>query len=170
MKAILLLIALSYCCFSSTQSVDPPFRPATTALPLSVADIPTGPTVAGVFDGRTPCQEIAQALNRPVSSDCFKLKWRLVLYQHPQTRTHTTYRLEGTLYRQRVREGSWTQKTGTKTDSTATVYQLDLNDPNQSVYLMKGDENVLFFLGKDRDLLIGNADFGYTLNRISPKK
>lgn len=30
---------------------------------------------------------------------------------------------------------------------------------------MKGDDNVLFFLDKDRNLLVGNSDFSYTLNR-----
>lgn len=125
------------------------------------------PTVAGIFVGRTPCQELAKELHQPVAADCFKLKWKLILYQDPATRSPTTYRLEGTPYRQHVREGTWKMTTGTKTDPNATVYQLDPDQPDRSVYLLKGDDNVLFFLTNDRQVLIGNADFGYTLNRSS---
>jgi len=33
------------------------------------------------------------------------------------------------------------------------------------LFLRKGDDNVLFFLGQDRKPLVGHADFTYTLQR-----
>jgi hypothetical protein len=36
----------------------------------------------------------------------------------------------------------------------------------RALLLFKGDDNVLFFLDGQQRLLIGNADFSYTLNRV----
>ncbi len=37
-----------------------------------------------IFSGRSPCREMAQALNRAVEPDCFKLKWLLTLHRDPK--------------------------------------------------------------------------------------
>ncbi len=34
-----------------------------------------------------------------------------------------------------------------------------------SLYLLKGDDNILFFVDPNGRLLVGNEDFSYTLNR-----
>lgn len=130
-----------------------------------------------VFSGRTPCSEIAKDVNRSVGSDCFKLKWLLTLRRDPKTLAPTTYHIKGTLYRQEnpdtefPREGTWKVIKGTKTNPNAVVYQLDPARPTDHpaskdgpIYLLKADPNVLFFVGKDGNLLIGNEDFSYTLN------
>jgi hypothetical protein len=100
-----------------------------------------------------------------VNSDCIKLKWDLTLYQDPRTRIPTTYRLKGTFYRERIGEGRWSIIKGTKTDPEAVVYQLDPDKAASSLLFMKADNNVLFFLDKERNLMKGNGDFSYTLNR-----
>lgn len=123
------------------------------------------------FSGRSPCREIARDLNRPVGSDCFKLKWLLTLRRDPKTLAPTTYHLKGTLYRSEnpdrefPREGKWKAIRGTKTNPNAVVYQLDAAGNDGPISLLKADANVLFFVGKDGELLIGNEDFSYTLNR-----
>ena len=128
-------------------------------------------TAAMNFSGRSPCREIAKELNHPVETDCAKLKWSLDLYRDPQTLTPTTYRLRGTLYRneargtETVREGKWKVTKGTKTDPNAIVYALDAFGSDGPIYLLKADRNVLFFVTKDGSVLVGNEDFGYTLNR-----
>ena len=38
--------------------------------------------------------------------------------------------------------------------------------PQGSPAFLKADDNILFFLNKDRNLMVGNADFSYTLNRV----
>lgn len=34
------------------------------------------------------------------------------------------------------------------------------------LYLLKGDDNVLFILDENKELRVGNEDFSYTLNRV----
>ncbi len=128
-------------------------------------------TTETVFTGRSPCQEMAQDLNHPVASDCFKLKWLLTLQRDPKTLIPTTYKLRGTLYyndnngTEHSREGKWKVIRGTKTNPNAVVYQLDAFGADGPISLLKADPNVLFFMRKDGSLLIGNEDFSYTLNR-----
>ena len=128
-------------------------------------------TAAANFSGRTPCVEIAKEINHPVETDCARLKWSLDFYRDPQTLTPTTYRLRGTLYRneaqqtETIREGKWKVTKGTKTDPNAIVYHLDSFGSDGPIYLLKADRDVLFFLAKDRSILVGDNDFSYTLNR-----
>lgn len=124
-----------------------------------------------VFYGRSPCREVAKDMNKAVASDCFKLKWLLTLRRDPKTLAPTTYQLKGTLYRAEnpdrefPREGKWKVTRGTKSNPNAVVYQLDAAGTDGPISLLKADPNVLFFVGKDGNLLIGNEDFSYTLNR-----
>lgn len=130
--------------------------------------IPSGKGVYGVFEGRCACQELAQVLKREVSPDCFKTKWGLDLYQNPDTQAPTTYVLEGSFFRQAIRKGNWRITKGTKTDPNDLVFELEA-DNQQTIYLLKGDDNVLFFLDNDKNILTGNELFNYTLNRVQKK-
>jgi hypothetical protein len=123
-------------------------------------------SVMAVFAGKTPCQEIARELNVNVEEDCFKLKWELTLYQDAKTQTPTSYKMEGTFYRKNIREGKWIMIRGSVPDTEAVVYQLDPDKPDGSIFLLKGDEDVLFMLDRERNLLVGNDEFSYTLNRV----
>ncbi|HKO96613.1 MAG TPA: copper resistance protein NlpE N-terminal domain-containing protein [Pyrinomonadaceae bacterium] len=143
------------------------------ARPLSISasmpDVPTAPAatdaaIVGSFAGRSPCREVATQLNKAVNADCMKVKWDLTLYQDSKLGP-TTYKLKGTFYRKRIGEGRWAIVRGTKTDPAAVVYQLDPDEPQKSLFLLKADENILLFLDKERNLLVGNGDFSYTLNR-----
>lgn len=118
-----------------------------------------------VYTGRTPCAAIARELNLPANPECYKLKWLLTLYQAPHTFKPTRYQLKRTLHRQSIIEGSWTVVKGSAADPQALVYLLDPDKPGYTLYLMKGDDNVLFFLDKERNLLVGNNLFSYTLDR-----
>lgn len=128
--------------------------------------IASGPSVVGRFDGRFPCAEIANDWKITVSPDCWKVKWGLTLYQDPTTHQPTTYHLLGTLNQSAAREGKWAIVRGTKTDPEAIVYQLDSDKPEVSVYLLKGDDDVLFVLDQQRNLRVGNENLSYTLNRV----
>ncbi len=129
----------------------------------------TGAGVLGIFEGRCPCRELATLLKASVSAECFKTKWSLTLLQDPQTRQPTTYELDGSFYRANRRKGNWSIVKGTKNDPNAVVYQLESDNPDQTFYLLKGDDNVLFFLDKNKSLLVGNELFSYTLNRVERK-
>ncbi len=129
----------------------------------------TGPGVVGIFEGRCPCKELATLLKASVSSECFKTKWGLTLLQDPATLKPTTYELDGSFYRNNIRKGSWQVIKGTKNDPNAVVYQLDIENSDAPLFLLKGDDNVLFILDQDKNLLVGNELFSFTFNRAEKK-
>ncbi|MDB5210229.1 MAG: hypothetical protein JWQ30_1056 [Sediminibacterium sp.] len=126
--------------------------------------IPEGATVVGVFDGRSPCQEIAKELNVKAIPECIKIKWRLILYRDSITQAPTRYHLEGFVYRNPPREGKWSIVRGTANDPNAEVIQLD-PDKQSSMFFFKADDNVLFILDNKKKLMPGNDHFSYVLYR-----
>jgi hypothetical protein len=124
----------------------------------------TSPPVR-VFSGRTPCRAVARQLKHPVAGDCMKLKWELTLNQDPNTSNPTTFKMRGTLFRDFDREGKWAILQGRPADANATIYRLDFDKVEKPLFLLKADDNILFFLHNDGSLMVGNSDFSYTLNR-----
>ena len=125
-------------------------------------DIITGKNVYGVFAGRTPCQEFIKELNMEASPECLKRKMNIILYQDSATGRPTTYETKG--FGKWSGKGKWYILQETPTDPNATIFQLKL-DETTSLYLLKGDDNVLFILDRNKNFLTGNAKFSYTLNR-----
>ena len=122
-----------------------------------------------IYDGRTPCQDFAEENNLTVSQSCFKLKWKLILNRDPKTLQPTTYALKRTNSRETDIKGNWTIIKGLESNQNAIVLQLDPDKPNQTISLLVGDENVLFFLHKDKNLFVGNDNFSFTLNKRQNK-
>ena len=124
-----------------------------------------------IYDGRTPCQDFAVENNLTVTQSCFKLKWKLVLNKDPENLHPTTYTLKRTNSRENEITGNWAVIRGTALNPDAIIIQLDPDKPNQTISLFVGDENVLFFLHKNKNLFIGNDNFSFTLNRrLNPTK
>lgn len=122
--------------------------------------------LAAVFDGRTPCQDFAKQLHEKVTIECIKIKWRLTLYKDSVTGDPSTYNLQGFIYKKdNPRVGKWHIIKGTKANPEGIVYQLD-QQGKEPLFLQKGDDNVLFFLDQEKNLMVGNRDFSYTLNRV----
>jgi len=145
--------------------VDPSLAAAAPGMSYTISPVATCPSVLGVFEGRSPCQGIARQLKHAEDAGCMKAKWRVTLYQNPETLAPTTCKVEGSLYRRGAREGKWSVIRGTETDPNAIVYRLDPTNTEPALFLLKGDDNVLFFLDQNRRPLVGHADFSYTLNR-----
>jgi hypothetical protein len=164
MKIILAIAVISLCSFrktcAQTFAKNEPSK-TTTRKPIE-----EGPNVWGVFHGRVACQPMATVLNLPMEASCEKLKWGFVFLQDPVTKKPTRYRLEGSLYRESVREGNWALIKGTSDDPTATVIQLDPGNPEKTFSLLKGDENVLFVLDKNKNLMVGSDYLSFTFNRV----
>lgn len=129
------------------------------------APLAKGPDVYGIFEGRTPCHGIAGELALEVHAGCSKAKWRLTLYQDPETKEPAAYRIEGTLFRAGAREGTWSLVHGTPDSPDAVIYRLEAATDDAALLLLQGDENVLFLLGQSQTLLVGNRDYSYTVNR-----
>ena len=165
MKYIISPFMISFCFFLTGANAQRTVSPNLPSKSFSTIPLATGPSVYGVFEGKSPCQSIARQLNIEVGAECIKLKWGLTLYQDSVTLKPTTYKLDGTFFRKKDREGRWHIVHGTRTDPGAIVYQLDLGEPNGFLFLLKGDDNVLFILDKNKDFLVGNAQFSYTLSR-----
>lgn len=126
---------------------------------------PSDSVTKEVYQGRTPCKEIAGESGLTLSEPCYKLKWLLTLYRDPVTGIPTTYQLKRTQHRQAVIEGKWNSTRENKDNHSIVIYQLDPDKPANSILLLKAGTHVLFFLDKQRNLMLGNGDFSYTLNR-----
>jgi hypothetical protein len=178
MKYIQVICFAAFCCLfinlskAQTAAIDNKLSQTVTFRP-----IPNGPTVFGIFEGRPPYVEIAKQLQISTDADCEKLKCDLTLYHDPVTHQPTMYKLlivgggdvikqEGNSYRQKILKGKWAIIKGIKSNPGAEVYELQLSNPTSYLYLLKGDENVLFILDEKKVLRIGNEDFSYTLNRV----
>jgi len=165
MKA-LLFIATSLITLQSAvaQSAVPANIPSPTTSRRPIAE---GANVWGVFHGRVPCKTMAEVMRITVHDNCEKLKWGFTFFQDPQTQKPATYEWSGSLFRDKPRTGQWTLLKGTAEDPEATVIQLDPDRPEQSIFLLKGDENVLFILDGSKHLMVGDDYLSYTFNRVS---
>jgi hypothetical protein len=131
----------------------------------TTSSLPTDTSVLAVFDGRTPCSDFAKEYNLPVDADCFKLKWRIILRRDPNTLLPTTYTLQRTNYSPNKIEGKWLIIKGTKENPDAVIYQLEAGKTESLIFLLVGDENVLFLLDRNQQPYTGNEDFSYTFNK-----
>ena len=120
-----------------------------------------------VFDGRTPCQEIAsEHPEMNVSQSCFKLKWRLILNRDSVSHRPTAYTIRKVVDNiPRDVSGKWIIIKGTVSNPDVVIYQLDPDKPQESFSFLVGDDNVLFFLNKRNDPYIGNENNSYTMNK-----
>jgi len=111
------------------------------------------------FEGRTPCG--IPNIIEP-GKECYKLKWYLVLYS--KKNEPSAYRLLGTPYRREEggRRGNWKITNG---KDGRIVYQLSDEKEKPFIYLLKLDDGVLMFTDAKGNLLVGDHDFSYTLNR-----
>lgn len=166
MKNFIIILFINYFFLSINEAFSQILLENIPSKKTSSKPIATGASVHGVFEGRCPCQELAKELKIIKSPECFKTKWGLTLWQNPDNQAPSTYKIESSFYRKTPREGTWSIIKGTKTNPDAIVYQL-VSEGLEPIFLMKGDENVLFFLDKNKNFLAGNILFSYTLNRVT---
>jgi len=130
--------------------------------------------VIGVFDGRTPCNNDLAGLNGISMAGCQIIKCRLTLYQDTKTHEPTNFHLF-TVYvgkgdTRYTTTGKWKLLRGTATDPNSTIYQLIPDSgKTRSLSLLKGDDNILFFLDKDLHFLVGDKYTSYTLSKVRKK-
>lgn len=116
-----------------------------------------------VFEGRTPCQRLATLMGLNKTAACNKMKWYIVLYTDSTTRQPSYFLSGGMGYRKEsMQRGKWKISNG---KNGRIIYELTFPDRANSVHLLKGDKNILFFTDGEGRLLVGNEDFSYVLNR-----
>jgi hypothetical protein len=91
------------------------------------------------------------------------IKWRLTLYQDPNTGAPTTFKFQGT---RGEREGAWRVTRGTRENPAALVYQLAPDKPQQAASFLRADDNVLLLLDRDMKPIVGDLYVGNTLSRV----
>ena len=131
---------------------------------ITFKDPPTGADIYGIFEGRTPCNPISKQLGATVDPDCDHLKWQVILYQDTLTLAPTAFTLTTELFDRRPLKGKW--ETADKKNTAGILLALYYSANRKPLYLLKGDDNVFFILNDDRQMLRGNQDFSYTLNRV----
>ena len=128
---------------------------------------PKNPGIYGVFEGRSPCEQISRQMHGGLSADVDHLKWQLSLFRDSLTTKPTTYLLTTEMFNYKPMTGNWRITNQTKFGAKATVYILEGNKACGPLYLLKGDENVLFILDENFNFLTGDKDFSYTLSRVN---
>jgi hypothetical protein len=132
---------------------------------ITFSEMPKGPAVYGIFEGRSPCG-ISQQMGADMAGGCDHLKWQLILFRDIITLKPTTFSLTTEMFGRRPLKGRWTIIRGSRNDPKAVIFALGYG-PGQILYLFRGDENVLFILDEKREFLTGDKDFSYTLNRVN---
>lgn len=162
---ILLVIIAGLFFFKNEQAHNPFTAPNnlssenTTPLP-----VPSSSSILGVFEGRTPCQDFLLEFTRDPAPGCQRIKWLLTFYQDPKTNNPTRY-VFGVAGREDSHDGNWSIKRVIPSDSEAIIYQLTPDNSEQTISLLKVEDDHLFFLDGNMDLLVGNELFSYTLSK-----
>ena len=138
---------------------------------VSSPQLPGVSDTVGVYYGRTPCNKALREINNISSEGCQIIKCRLVLLQDTNTHAPTNFIIQ-TIYvgkgdNKYSVAGTWKLLQGTVDEPTAAVYQLlpvDGKSHNQ-LLLVKADDNILYFIDDDTQLLVGDSYSSYTLNR-----
>ena len=139
-----------------------PARQKATFPTLATATLSRATPYVAVFDGRTPCTELANEYAIPVSNECIKLKWRFTLNRDSVTLKPTTYTAIRIFRRAQPITGTWSIEQKGET----TIYQLHPDDKmDEALQFLVGDDNVLFFLDKQQRLMVGDENFSFALNR-----
>jgi hypothetical protein len=133
-----------------------------------------------VFVSASPCDAIARYyLDIPKDLACEMIKWRLSLYTHPRDKTPTRFQLSYTygMTKPGTRDfmnggltkeitGSWTEIASTAHSVGSHIYQLQPASRQGTIPLLKLNEQVLHLLDTNGHLMIGNAGFSYTMNKL----
>ena len=114
------------------------------------------------FQGRTPCGDFS--INHP-GNGCIKMKWYIVLYANAVKNESIIYLLNRSHMfplEYPGKKGTWKIIEG---KDGRIIYELTPDKETIHTYLLKLDDGVLIFTDANGNLLVGDHDFSYTLNR-----
>jgi hypothetical protein len=111
-----------------------------------------------IFEGRSPC-----AVPGFGSTNCYKLKWYIVLYAGKSANRPATYKMLTSTWRQDGgKKGKWEIAKG---KNNRIIYKLYDDKGLLFLQLLKPDENILLFIDAEGKPLVGDEDFSYTLSK-----
>ena len=142
----------------------------TAPVKTDVFNIPTKkihPEPFMVFEGRTPCKDASSTYSLRNDASCYKLKWLFLFYSDPKTGKPTYFLTGGMGYKKETMDkGTWEIIQG---QDGRLIYKLYHEKRQIHLYLLKAGETILVFTDPEGNLLVGNDDFSYTLNRTQRK-
>ena len=119
---------------------------------------------AVIYEGRTPCNTLSDAVGMGRASNCYKLKWYFIFHTDPATGKPTYYLRNGKRpIKESMEKGTWEIITG---KDGRTIYKVNPTpEDTYTLYFVKAGDNILFFTDPAGNLLVGTEDFSFTLNR-----
>lgn len=119
---------------------------------------------AVVYEGRTPCNILSDAVGMGRASDCYKLKWYFIFHTDPATGQPSYYMKNGKRpMKEGMPKGTWEIVKG---KDGRTIYKVNPTpEDTYTLYFVKAGDNILFFTDPAGNLLVGTEDFSFTLNR-----
>ena len=114
------------------------------------------------FQGRTPCDGLIEKVKPESIATCEKIKWYIILYTNEKGQPTNYFRAAGGLKKENMIKGNWEIVHG---KNGRIIYKLNPENKSATIYLVKADDNILFFADAAGNLLSGDEDFSYTLNR-----
>ncbi len=120
------------------------------------------PEYVMAFQGRTLCQELSVAFGKKsypgLQSD------EMVYYFVHRFRNRETIHIAWKAG-EHIKKKRWRRAIGKSSGKDGRIiYKLNLPQWPDPLYLLKADDNILFFTDAEGNLLVGNEDFSYTLN------
>jgi hypothetical protein len=117
---------------------------------------PSGFKDSIVFEGRTPCKGVEEMMTGVSRQDCYKKKWLVYLYKNSPSATSGSYKIGS--------NGAYTGKWHLKDGSDKSIFQLQLNN-GRSLSLLQVDNNIVYLMDTKGELMVGDHDFSYSLNK-----
>ena len=142
--------------------------PVTNFPPWYAAENAGGDPAVADFEAHVPC-----AIDPVPEPACQRVKLGLVLYRDAATGEPSTYVMSivrvGVSDEREVRQGEWHIETGMALDAEATVFRLGGAPEHLRAYWAVGDD-LLLLLDGNRMPRVGDAAYGYTLNRVALRR
>ena len=110
-----------------------------------------------VFEGRTPCKGLEEMMMGSSRPECYKKKWLIYLYKNKPDETSGRYRIGSTV-------GAYTGKWILKEATGKIIYHLELIN-GRNLSLLQVDDNIVYLMDTEGELMVGDHDFSYSLNR-----
>lgn len=131
------------------------------------------------FSGNSPCGGYVKSLlGIPAPADCDRVQWKVTLLQNAETRAFRLNVIYGMQEQSRPGfagggtkkeiAGKWKVTKGTPVNPEAVVYELKYDE--QTLRFLKLGGSILHLLYTDRNLMIGDAGWSYTLNQVNNRE
>jgi hypothetical protein len=124
-------------------------------------------SISGVFKGITPCSNTNAECEMTIWDITFNDDFTYSLTASYGMSQPGTTGIKGGGTKVNM-EGKWIATKGTKTNPNANVIQLNTADPQTSISFVKLTDNIIHLLDADKNMMVGNGGWAYTLSKVNP--